>query len=183
MKAFIYNMAGLLLLLALPGCTYGNQADTREEQSMSKRDYEVVKSDAEWREQLTAEQYQVTRQQGTERAFTGDYHDKKDEGAYHCVCCGAPLFSSAEKYDSGSGWPSFWAPADSTEIDEKVDKSLGMVRTEVLCSRCGAHLGHMFPDGPVDKGGQRYCVNSASLDFQAAGEAGEIGEIEEIEER
>jgi peptide-methionine (R)-S-oxide reductase len=119
-------------------------------------------SDSEWRARLTPEQYEVTRRAGTERAFTGEYWDCHEDGTYACVCCGAPLFSSEHKFESGSGWPSFFQPADDAPVDEAVDASHGMVRTEVRCGNCGAHLGHLFPDGPRPTG-QRYCINSASL--------------------
>ena len=127
----------------------------------------IVKSDQEWRQQLTPEQYHVTRKQGTERAFTGKYHDCKEDGSYHCICCGAVLFNSQDKFDSGTGWPSFTLPTDETAVGTKSDRSFFMVRTEVHCSQCEAHLGHVFEDGPVDAGGLRYCINSASLDFVA----------------
>ena len=127
----------------------------------------IVKSDQEWQQQLTAEQYHVTRRHGTERAFTGKYHDCKEDGTYQCICCGAALFDSRDKFDSGTGWPSFTLPVDDAAVGTKSDRSFFMVRTEVHCTQCDAHLGHVFEDGPVDAGGLRYCINSAALDLVA----------------
>jgi len=129
-------------------------------------------TDAEWRERLTPEQYRILREAGTERAFTGEYNDNKADGVYRCAGCGELLFDAAQKYNSGSGWPSFTAPASDEAVETHRDISHGMIRTEVRCARCEGHLGHVFPDGP-GPGGQRYCMNSAALDFKPRDEAAE----------
>lgn len=134
---------------------------------MSESPEKIVHSDEEWRAMLTQEQYQVLRQKGTERPFTGVLTENHETGDYHCAACGALLFGSDAKFDSGCGWPSFTLPADSTAIAEHEDRTFGMRRVEVTCARCGGHLGHVFPDGP-GPGGLRYCINSASLKFTRA---------------
>ncbi|MGH8502273.1 MAG: peptide-methionine (R)-S-oxide reductase MsrB [Gammaproteobacteria bacterium] len=125
----------------------------------------IVKTEEQWRRELTPEQYEVCRRKGTEAPFTGAYYSVKRKGVYACACCGNPLFDSNTKFDSGTGWPSFWAPVDASHVDTEIDLSHGMRRTEVTCSRCGAHLGHVFEDGPAPAS-QRYCINSVALDLR-----------------
>jgi peptide-methionine (R)-S-oxide reductase len=129
-----------------------------------KKIKKIFKSDSEWKSELSDQAYYVLRKKGTERAFTGEFHDSKKEGRYACAACGTPLFDSKTKFDSGTGWPSFYAPEDKNLIQEDTDYNLGYARTEVLCARCGGHLGHVFPDGPKPTG-LRYCINSVSLEF------------------
>ena len=128
----------------------------------------AINAEQELRNRLTPEQYHVTQEAGTERAFTGQYWDTKEPGTYHCICCNQPLFSSETKFESGTGWPSFWSPVEQANVKEHTDSSYGMSRTEVRCSRCGAHLGHVFEDGPKPTG-LRYCMNSAALHLESAG--------------
>ncbi len=135
-----------------------NQAARKSEEPIEK----VAKTDAEWHQQLSEEEYQVTRKKGTEPAFTGKYWNTKKQGIFECVCCGEPLFDSSTKFDSGTGWPSFWAPIEASKVELENDESYGMVRTEVMCRKCEAHLGHVFPDGPKPTG-LRFCINSAAL--------------------
>jgi peptide-methionine (R)-S-oxide reductase len=132
---------------------------------------QITKTDEQWREELSPEQYDVLRKGGTERAFTGQYWNVKDDGVYRCAGCGAELFTSATKFDSGTGWPSFTEPAVAAAVETREDNGLFMRRTEVICRACGGHLGHVFEDGPADKGGLRYCINSCALEFDTGDSA------------
>jgi peptide-methionine (R)-S-oxide reductase len=148
---------------------------SKAEQNETAAPGQLAKSEAEWREQLTPEQYYVTREHGTERAFSHPYHAEKRDGMYRCVCCGAPLFESDTKFDSGTGWPSFYAPAEGEAVSEHEDRKFFLRRTEVRCAKCEAHLGHVFPDGP-EPTGARYCINGAALAFDRGDEHGDNGD-------
>jgi len=154
-----------LIVLTASASTSCKTEKSKKPETTEKMTYNVQKTDKEWRKQLTPDEYEVTRQKGTERAGSGEYTHHKGKGTYTCTCCGEALFKSDTKFDSGSGWPSFWKAIDKESVAEETDTAYGMQRVEILCSNCGAHLGHVFEDGPKPTG-LRYCVNSVSLKFQ-----------------
>lgn len=161
----------VLMLLAatgVAGCVGPTQTEAVADGD-TKMSFETTKTDAEWREELTPEQYHVLREKGTERAFTGAYHDEKSPGTYKCAACGEPLFDAETKFDSGTGWPSYYAPISEDAVATESDTTLGMRRTEVMCGKCGGHLGHVFEDGPKPTG-LRYCINSVSLALDPKGD-------------
>ena len=171
----MYNILFIPALFALLACNQIHNATSETNNFSEKEDTflviqgdtipKVTKSEAEWKKELTEQEYYVLRQKGTERAFTGDLWDNKKDGIYTCAACGLPLFDSSTKFESGTGWPSFWQPINKEAVAEESDRSHGMTRVEVLCARCNGHLGHVFPDGPKPTG-LRYCINSVSLDFE-----------------
>jgi peptide-methionine (R)-S-oxide reductase len=161
-RTFIHHSVWALLALTAGGVL------AQSKKPAKKTIEKIVKTEEEWKQLLTPNQFQVMRKQGTERAFSGEFHDHHEKGIYTCGCCDLPLFSSQHKFDSGTGWPSYWQPIDKAHVGEKKDTSHGMVRVEVVCNRCDAHLGHVFDDGPRPTG-LRYCINSLSLKFVKAG--------------
>jgi peptide-methionine (R)-S-oxide reductase len=167
MKIKLANMLLYGVLVGMIACQTNTQSSNSSTQNKTTMEqFEVNKTEEQWRNELTEEQYYVLRQKGTERPFTGKFEEHYEPGIYTCAGCGNELFKSDTKFDSGCGWPSFYEALDSTKVVEKQDFSHGMIRTEILCAKCGGHLGHVFPDGPRDKTGLRYCINSVSLDFK-----------------
>lgn len=157
--------SSILVLLLVTGISSCQSEGDKNMKMKDKSEYKVTKTDAEWKAELTDEEYYVLRKKGTERAWTGEFNDFKNEGVYVCAACGHELFSSEHKYDSGSGWPSYFKPINDSAVAEETDSSNFMIRTEVLCPNCGGHLGHVFDDGPKPTG-LRYCINSVSMDFK-----------------
>jgi len=166
-KSLYVSYLALALLVLFAGCAYSQQGDQKAKGKTMKTEpkFEIIKTEAEWRKALSPEEYYILREKGTERAGTGKFNVIKKQGVFLCGACGNELFTSNTKYNSGSGWPSFYEPIKKEAIHEETDRSYGMVRTEVMCGRCGGHLGHVFPDGPRPTG-LRYCINSAALDFK-----------------
>lgn len=167
-KLKLVKQLALILTIGVSVIACGNSAAQDKNKTYPKPDKnnKVIKTDKEWKQLLTDEEYKVLREQGTERAFSGDLHDNHKAGTYICAGCGIDLFSSEHKFESGTGWPSFWQPINEANVEETMDKSHGMTRSEIHCARCGGHLGHVFEDGPKPTG-LRYCINSVSMDFRA----------------